>query len=237
MFCRFGPLKPFGVKANHFEIMKLTTNTARKAAVELSVLFATTPDATIIPFKEEILSLCEAFGKSGQSGGSAPYVATALSHAIKKLCLQEPICPIMGINEEWGEIGSGVFQNNRCSAIFKENDSKAYYLDAIIWKGDTEGESGNDWDTFTGNVEGILSRQFIKSFPFTPKTFYIDVTRQQLPEDWTEEPFIEGKEYYIISEFEKTGIRKWHKDKYRYIIKDSAQLKKVWEYYSDPNPK
>jgi hypothetical protein len=80
------------------------TNTQRYAQRELDILVksASVDDRPIIEeFIPEILALCEKFGKSGQSGGSAPYTATALSHAIKKLCLQESICPITGIEDEW----------------------------------------------------------------------------------------------------------------------------------------
>ena len=222
------------MKANYINIM---TNTYNHAKRELDILVKSTPDAIIRDFIPEILTLCEKFGESGQSGGSAPYTATALSHAIKKLCLQEPICPITGIDEEWNDCAQQgneeIYQNNRCSAIFKTGkNGKPYYLDAIVWKGDTEGESGNDWDTFTGTVEGIRSRQNIKKFPFTPKTFYIDVTKQMLPEDWNEEPFYEDKGWYDTEEFEETGVKNWHKgDKYKYVIKNNDQLKAVWKYY------
>lgn len=159
------------------------TNTQSHAKKELDILFATTPDAIIREFEPEILALCEKFGQSGQSGGSAPVTAGALSDAIKKLCLQRTIAPLTGEDSEWGTVADGINQNNRESAVFKNEGGKPYYLDAIVWKGDTEGASGNDWDTFTGSVEGIRSRQCIKSFPFKPKTFYIDVTRV---------PYIEG---------------------------------------------
>jgi len=80
------------------------TNTQSFAKQELNILKETTPDAVITPFTKEILALCEAFGKSGQSGGSAPYTANALSQAIKKLCLQEPICDVTGHEREWVDI-------------------------------------------------------------------------------------------------------------------------------------
>jgi hypothetical protein len=80
-------------------------------------------------------------------------------------------------------------------------------------------------------VENWCSRQYVKSFPFTPKTFYINVTREQLPEDWDQEPFTEGKEWYDIDEFNRTGVKNWHKDKYRYLIKDNSQMERVFKYY------
>ena len=217
------------------------TNTHNHAQMELEILSKSSTDPNNRPIIEEfipeILAICEKFGNSGQSGGSAPYTATALAQAIKKLCLQESISPITGIDEEWVDVsqydaeGKQWYQNSRCAAIFKDGkDGKPYYLDAIIWKGDTEGESGNDWDTFTGRVEDIRSRQYIKSFPFTPKSFYIDVSREMLPEDWDQEPFYENS-FYDTKIFEATGERVWHKEKYRYFIKDRKQLKKVWKYY------
>ena len=159
------------------------TNTQKFAKRELDILAATVPDAIITPFAKEILALCEKFGKSGQSGGSAPYTATAISKAVKKLLLQEPICDVTGHESEWFDVsevcgGNKTYQNNRCSALFKDGiESKAHYLDAIVWKGVEE------YDTFTGRVyiddkdfELIGSSQFVK-FPFKPKTFYIDVIR------------------------------------------------------------
>jgi hypothetical protein len=223
------------------------TNTQSFAARELEILDKTwnrrAPDQqpVILEFTNEILALCEKFGNSGQSGGSAPYTAGAICSALKHLLLQEPIGPVTGIQEEWNNCtgmgaidvdSSGVWQNNRCSALFMEN-GEAYYLDAIIWKGDTQGESGTDWDTFSGTVEGIRSRQFIQKFPFTPKTFYIDVTREMLPEDWTEEPFYKN-EFYDTKIFEETGVREWRVEKYRYKIKDKNQLDRVWKYYRKP---
>ncbi len=58
--------KPFGVKANH--ICDIMTNTKKFTQIELDILEATVPDSVIIPFKKEILDLCESFGDSGQSG-------------------------------------------------------------------------------------------------------------------------------------------------------------------------
>lgn len=221
------------------------TNTQRYAQRELDILVKSSLDPNdrpiIEPFIPEILALCEAFGKSGQSGGSAPFTAAAISRAIKKLLLQEPIVPITGIDDEWIDVakyGDGtngsdsiLFQNSRCGGLFKNREGRCWYLDAIIWKGDTEGESGNDWDIFSGTVDGVTSRQYVRSFPFTPKTFYIEATREQLPEDWNEEPFIEESPWYNTEEYKRTGVKNWHKYKYRYIIKDKSQLDRVFKYY------
>ena len=104
--------------------------TATHAERELEILLKTVKDPIIAPFKEELIALCDRFGKSGQSGGSAPFTAAALAHAIKALCMQNPICDITGIDEEWNDVsemngGKVLYQNNRCSAVFKEGGGEA----------------------------------------------------------------------------------------------------------------
>lgn len=206
------------------------TNTQNFAKQELDILAATVPDAIVTPFAKEILALCEAFGKSGQSGGSAPYTATAISQAIKKLLLQEPICDVTGHENEWVDVsemggGSIMYQNSRCSALYKKtthycggDESRSHYLDAIVWKG------VEDYDTFTGrvyiddkNFELIGSSQFVK-FPFKPKTFYIDVVRVPITKEEAEKRNL----HYIEDSFNEC---------YYTILKDTKQLEKVFKYY------
>lgn len=199
------------------------TNTQQFAKRELDILEVTTPDAIITPFAKEILALCEAFGKSGQSGGSAPYTASAISQAVKKLMLQEPICDVTGHESEWvdvSEISDGeiLWQNSRCSGLFKYPDGKLSYVHAIVWKGE------EDWDTFTGRVyidekdfELIGSSQFAK-LPFKPKTFYIDVVRVPITKEEAESRDL----HYIEDGFNKC---------YYTILKDPTQLDKVFKYY------
>lgn len=193
-------------------IIKPKKKTKTFAQHELHILEKTVPDAVILEFKDEILALCQAFGKSGQSGGSAPYVASALSQAIQKLCLHQPIGGITGAKEEWYKPLDDqlLFQNTRCSAVFKDSDdARCYYLDAVVFK-----DAINE-DSFTGKVEDISSRQYIKSFPFEPKSFYIDVIQ--------------------VNYDEKVHQNKYYEDrdgtKYVYEIKDRTQLEEVFDYY------
>ena len=119
--------------------------------------------------QENVLELLEVFSKQGHSGSSAPFAVSYFT----KLASFLPIAPITCEEDEWVDVGNlgddDTFQNNRCSAVFKNGkDGKPYYLDAIVWR-------YPDGSAFTGTVEGIGSRQFIK-LPFIPKTFYVDVT-------------------------------------------------------------
>ena len=175
--------------------------------IELDILERLVEDSLIIPFKKEILDLCKAFKKSGQSGGSAPYTAHAISDTIKSLLLNETLAPLTGEDHEWDSItdlnfGIPLYQNNRDSRVFKNGkNATAYFIEAVVFDGNLGGR-------FTNNC----SSQYIKSFPFTPKTFYIDVIETR----WKD------KEEKI-----QDDAGNW----WSYSIKDGTQLKKVFEYY------
>ena len=195
------------------------SKTAEKAALEFEVLRNTVEDAIIVPFEKEILALVEKFGESGQSGGSAPYTAGAISEAVKKLCLQKPICKITGIDEEWNDVreyggGRETYQNKRLSSVFKEGkDGIPYYLNAIVFKGENNHHfTSNSVELKDGS--NLASRQFIK-LPFEPKTFYVDV----IETEWHK-----NKETGELTE--KSGGGWWTS-----VIKDETQLEEVFEYY------
>lgn len=209
------------------------TNTQSFAARELEILSksCTNPDnrPLVEEFTPEILALCEKFGNSGQSGGSAPYTAGAIVAALKKLLMQEPICPITGIEEEWNDVSeyggwgddSPLKQNKRCSALFQEGDEVGHYINAIVWQGEEE------WDTFTGGAyadascsEIIRNSQNVKQYPFEPKTFYVDVVRTPITKEDAE---ARGDNFYYIE-----GN---NNECYYSVVKDPSQLDAVWEYY------
>lgn len=192
-------------------------NSQSHAKRELEILSKVVPDAIVTPFAKEIIALCEAFGRSGQSGGSAPYTASAISDAVKTLMMFETIAPLTGEDDEWNDVtdindNEPLLQNNRDSRVFKDGkDGRAWFLDAIVFDGNIGGR-------FTGNGSVMLrdevlsSRQFIKSFPFKPKTFYIDVVD------------------YRWKDKEETTLDV-NGDWWTHSIKDESQLKEVFEYY------
>lgn len=193
------------------------TNLHSHAKRELEILLKITPDSIIAPFTNEILALCEAFGNSGQSGGSAPYVSTAISQAVKKLMMYETIAPLTGEDSEWDDVttytdGEVMFQNHRDSRVFKKGkEDKAYFVEAIVFDGNIGGRfTGNGIITLNG--ENIRSTQYIKSFPFIPKTFYIDVIDHRWKDKDEKTPDVNG-------------------DWWTHSIKDENQLQEVFEYY------
>lgn len=204
----FAILKPCGVKANHISQMK--SRIVSYAENELNILLKTVKDPIIAPFKDEIVALCE---KMSTSGAAAPFVASAVSQAVKKLMMQQPICDITGIDEEWMDVtefndGTTMYQNKRCSALFKEGDDAPYYIDAVVFKSSKRNCFTSNKGVPMPDGSRICSRQYIKKFPFKPKSFYIDVISRETKPGWWE-----------------------HK------IKNPNQLKAVFKYYNQYLPK
>lgn len=132
---------------------------------------------------EDVLALITLFAAQGHSGGSAPVVASLFA----RLATYEPISPITGDPDEWGAVGPSttggqLWQNKRCSALFKDGIfAKAHYLDAIVWeRPDGSRYSGS---ALTLNGDEISSRQYVRSFPFTPKTFTVAITETEVESD------------------------------------------------------
>lgn len=181
----------------------------------------------IADFVPEIEALIDKFNNSGQSGGSAPFTAGAIIDTIKKMLAHEPLGEgILGTDDEWNDTsdiggvskGSGTFQNNRLSSVFKEGkDGKPYFLYAIVFK-----PVGKDY-TFTsgsvsiseGSKEIISSSQYIKDFPFQPKTFTIDVNEKE---------YRKLKDGSLVEEEGGGWWESW--------LVDPNQLEQVWEYYN-----
>jgi hypothetical protein len=162
----------------------------------------------VLQFKDQILDLVDAFGRSGQSGASAPYVSSAILSCLRKLLSYDVLTPVEDAPDEWVEVTEEgatkkVFQHKRVSALFKD-DEGCHYIDAVVFN-----EKGADGHvssfTTNGRDGGLSSRLRVKSFPFTPKTFYVDVVRL---EDDTLFPAVLSQlkdicEYYDAPAFQK----------------------------------
>lgn len=206
----------------------LNEGALEKAEYEISKLLKKAEEKGSTPlvkeFVPEILSLVKKFAEYGQSGGSAPFTAGAITEVLKKLLAQEPLGGVENTEDEWNDIsdfegveeGTGSFQNNRLSSVFKEGkDGKPYYLDAIVFvpEGKDYGFTGRA-NMSEGSEEKVGSSQYIKSFPFEPKTFKITVCEKEYrkKEDGT-----------MIEEEGGGWWESW--------IKDPKQLEEVWQYY------
>jgi len=82
----------------------------------------------LINFGEEdtrvMIEILEKFFDQWDSGGAVATVQPILNRCIAG----KPLSPLMGTDDEFVEVGTGVFQNKRCSTVFKE-DGRAYDID------------------------------------------------------------------------------------------------------------
>ena len=117
---------------------------------------------------EQLLELLDKFSEHGHSGSSAPYAVKLFS----KLAMFEPLGPLTGDASEWSEVAKGVFQNNRCSHVFKQPDrfdGQPYDINAIVfWEWYKDPETGKRSKSYFTCRD---SMQVIK-FPYTPKSIY-----------------------------------------------------------------
>lgn len=198
-----------------------------KAQFEIDLLMKNAEGTPVVKeFVPEIMALVKKFADSGQSGGSAPYTAQIITQVLKKLLMHEPLGDGLTCEEEeWADIsnfegvkeGTGSFQNKRLSSVFKEGkDGRPYYLDAVVFK-----PVGKDY-TFTSNCvkmsensnESIGSAMYIKSLPFQPKTFVVDVVEKE---------YRKNEDGSMVEEEGGGWWKSW--------LKDPKQLDEVYEYY------
>ena len=127
---------------------------------------------------KHVLKLLDVFADEGHSGSSAPYAV----NVFQKLAMFEPLVPLTGEDWEWTEVGEGVFQNKRCSRVFKQADrfdGQAYDIDGIVFyewhERDLDpDETGYPSKTrFKSHYTSSDSRVPV-TFPYTPIKNYVE---------------------------------------------------------------
>ncbi len=62
-----------------------------------------------------VIDLLRVFSAQGHSGFSAGRTV----QLFERLAMFKPLSPLTGADDEWNEVGDGVYQNKRCSHVFK----------------------------------------------------------------------------------------------------------------------
>lgn len=134
------------------------SNLVRHAEVELAAAGLVGPDAQYEGMvAEAVLELVRVFAKHGHSG----YSASIVRKVFAKVAGFEPLCPLTGADDEWCEVGDGLFQNKRCSHVFKENGI-AYDSEGRIFRD----PDGTTWQNRDSRVA--------VTFPYTPSAEIVD---------------------------------------------------------------
>ena len=125
-----------------------------------------------------VMKLLDVFADEGHSGSSAPYAINLFS----KLAKFEPVVPLTGEDWEWTEVSDGVYQNKRCSHVFKQKDrfnGQPYDIDAKVFWNWYQGEDG---EPFKSYYTGGKSQQPI-TFPYVPKREYVFEPTDEFPHE------------------------------------------------------
>jgi hypothetical protein len=141
--------RPSGLKAHALRELKLAGYKCDGSDEE--------PNSWVV---ENIFELMDVFSQQGHSGSSAPYVISLF----KRLASYECLTPLTGAGDEWVEVGTGIWQNNRCSRVFKDEDGRAYDIEAVVFR-----------EPNGACYISSQSRMFIE-FPYTPRSEYRDVS-------------------------------------------------------------
>lgn len=106
---------------------------------------------------DAVMKMIEQFADEGHTGFSATLAVQAFS----KLASYQPLTPLTGEDDEWTEVGDGVFQNRRSPRVFKEG-GQAYDIDGRVFRD----PDGSCWTSRESRVA--------VTFPYTPRTEYVD---------------------------------------------------------------
>lgn len=138
--------------------------------LDLLGLFEHSPDPMNVDMRRHILHMIDEFSAEGHSGFSAAYAISIL----EKLLRFEPVTPLSGEDWEWVDVaeqnGSTLWQNSRCSRVFKDSTG-AYDIEGkVFWEWYTDPETG---EKYKSHYTSIDSRVPV-TFPYTPKTEYVE---------------------------------------------------------------
>lgn len=132
---------------------------------------------------KDILEIVEKFSEQGHSGFSASYALSVL----ERLLRFKPISPLTGGDEEWDECSiDGVFQNKRCSSVFKKKDGTFEDIDGII----VSDNGGITWFS-SGRFRKNITFPYLP--PVHPEKVYIEYLKD-VPPGFT------GDDYEVITD-------------------------------------
>lgn len=111
---------------------------------------------------EAVLALIKLFSEQGHSGLSASVTIDIFN----RLARFEPLGPLTGKRDEWNKVADDLWQNKRCSRVFKNEKGEAWDIDGKVFI----------------NINGVSYTNHRSkvpvTFPYTPKTKYVKTRRK-----------------------------------------------------------
>ena len=120
---------------------------------------------------ENVLELLNVFAEQGHSGSTASYALRMFERLVEFKC----IAPLTGEDWEWSDTGHDVYQNRRCSSVFKNKQTgKCYDIDGkVFWEWHVSQHDGEPYKSYYHN--GGCHTPV--TFPYTPPRKPVEVYR------------------------------------------------------------
>lgn len=164
--------------------------------------------------EEELISLIDKFNSFEIHNSIRPRIIENYIGVLHRLLNKSLIAPLTGEDDEWEEVkieNDIIYKNKRLPTVIKTKDNACFFKEAIVFFDIV------DKFPFIGTINNVSSTMGIKSFPFIPKTFMVEVFLQ---------------DYNI----EKNGPRPDMVNKdgqtFVYTIKDKKPISQANKYYN-----
>lgn len=151
----------------NYEFDPEKSNLVYHAKMELDAIGMTedSGDEMNVMMRKHLLHMVTEFAKEGHSGFSAPYAINALN----KLFDFKPLSPLSGKDEEWTEVSENLWQNKRCSTVFKDETGKAYDINGrVFWEWYTDKETDEKYKSYFTNYYSRMKVDFPYVVPDKP---------------------------------------------------------------------
>lgn len=122
-----------------------------------------------------VLKLLEILSAENHSGTTAPYAIGMF----EKLARLEPITPLTGEDWEWVEVAEGLFQNIRCSHLFKNASDGPYDIEGRVFWEWANSEDGSKFKSYFTSKDSRVP----VSFPYTPTKEYVFRPTEDFPNE------------------------------------------------------
>lgn len=96
----------------------------------------------------DILDLLNLFSKQGHSGLSGSYALNMFNRLVDF----KAITPLTGEDWEWTHVADNLWQNKRCSSVFKNENGEAHDIDGkVFWEWNVSQENGKPYKSYYTN--------------------------------------------------------------------------------------
>ena len=136
---------------------------------ELDLMGLTNEDEYDSAMRNHLLRMVKEFAQEGHSGFSAAYAISCLT----RLLDYKPLTALTGEDDEWNDVtqysdGTILYQNKRCSSIFKDKDGAYDINGKVFWEWWQGEETGKAFKSYYTSIDSRVPVTFPYTVPDEP---------------------------------------------------------------------